>query len=178
LKNQANEIRKDIFNILKTSSDLKNITPNIKGIRYSELKRTLLNTTKYTEGAVTSVLNTVTKKSDYVHKIKIDTGTYYYYSEKKLQLKDNSDFLESLEYRNLKRSVDNLVTEISDILKNISKENNNIKITDSNYELLRELLNYASSMSIKMEEQKISSLLLNVENKLKEDSDPFNNLPF
>ena len=60
----------------------------------------------------------------------------------------------------------------------ISKENNNIKITDSNYELLRELLNYASSMSIKMEEQKISSLLLNVENKLKEDSDPFNNLPF
>ena len=62
--------------------------------------------------------------------------------------------------------------------KNISKENNNIKITDSNYELLRELLNYASSMSIKMEEQKISSLLLNVENKLKEDSDPFNNLPF
>lgn len=112
--------------------------------KYSELKNYLITNCKFTEGAVTGALQTITTKVENIYKTKTNDGVYYFYSENN-EVNESSrkdEFLvESEDLKNLERKIDSVYQEITNILIKAAKgQYKDIKEIDVNH--LRNLLRY------------------------------------
>ena len=150
LVTQAEEIRLIALDLLQNSSLIEHIANNLYGIRYSELKKKLLEDPKYnfTDGAVTGALYTLTNRVDNIYKIKNNSGTYFYYSE---VYEDNLEStLESIttseEYQDLENLIKNSEIKVRAILRNAS-QGVYIQTTNLDIDHLRKLLNLTTQLN-------------------------------
>lgn len=90
-RNQAEEIREETVKLLKNTHGKEEyyIDNNLYGMRYSDLKRNLLSSSKFTEGAVTGALNTMTDRVELIDKIKYQGKSFFIILLEKIRLKKN-----------------------------------------------------------------------------------------
>ena len=88
MSTQAEKIRLLAVDLLKNRSLNEPIDNDLYGIRYSQLKKKIMEDSnhEFTDGAVTGALYTLTERVENIYKIKNNHGTYFYYSE---DYKDN-----------------------------------------------------------------------------------------
>lgn len=150
MSTQAEQIRLLALDFLQNSSLLDNIDKNLYGMRYSELKKKLIEDSKYnfTDGAVTGALYTLTERVDNIHKIKNNKGTFFYYSE--VHEDDLASTLYSIttseEYRDLTNLIKNAEMKVREILRYASQELY-IETTSLDIDHLRKLLNSTAQLN-------------------------------
>lgn len=154
-RNQAEEIREETVRLLKNTlgKEENYIDDNLYGMRYSDLKRKLLSSNKFTEGAVTGALNTMTDRVELINKVKHQGKSFFYYAsgENKIEKKpvyitESKDFEELTETSQLtqqnvekilNKSGKNVYKEISEIdkknLRTILQKTNELNESIRNY---------------------------------------------
>ncbi len=176
---QAEQIRNKVLTILQdTDSDiLEEIDDNIMGIKYIKLKNLLSR--EFTEGSVTGALNTITDRIDTIHKIKIKSGTYFYFSEAEdsFQLEDKSvDIIYSKELEEVLQYSQKIYDGISNILKNTAKDSYYSNVTTLDLDNLRKLLNNVSQTEYLLKDYKTNKAFENVEYQQRKND--YDDLPF
>lgn len=124
-RNQAEEIRQETVKLLKNviGQEDNRISDRLYGIRYSTLKEKLLSTKKYTEGAVTGALNTITDRVELVGRVKHQNKSYYYYASSENKIEKNPVYItESEDFKSLYNSSISIQKNIEEILNKSSKE--------------------------------------------------------
>lgn len=187
--NQSEKIRKLILDIFK-SNTYDSVKQEIivdgvkrKGIKYIDLKKFLLDINyenqKFSEGAVTGALYTLTERLENVYKTKTKNGVFFFYSDKENVLPENDDFktliTESEDFSFLEEKVENVSIAIADILKNVSKEKY-LEVQDVDLKYLRELLKVSGDLQNVLTRYKTEKTFNKIENKTLKGS--WNNLPF
>lgn len=154
-RNQAEEIREETVKMLKNTHGKEEyyIDENLYGIRFSDLKKKLLDTNKFTEGAVIGALNTMTDRVELIDKIKHQGKSFFYYNsgenriEKKPvyiteskdfeDLTDGSQLTQQIIEKILNKSGKNIYKEISDTdrknLRTILEKTNELNESIRNY---------------------------------------------
>lgn len=183
--NQSQKIRElvlDIFesedkDFMKQEFEWDNIKR--KGIKYIDLKRYLIDykvdNEKFSEGAITGALQTLTERLENIHKVKTRNGVFFFYSEKKdVDVEsDNSKttITESTDFRSLENKVEVVNSAITDILKNAS-QGKYLEVQDSDLRYLREFLKvFGESLSV-LSRYKMEKTFEKIENQ-KKDELPF-----
>ena len=173
-RNQAEEIRKESIKLLKNTlgKEENHIEDNLYGMRYSELKRELLSSNRYTEGAVTGALNTMTERVNLIKKIKHHGKSFFYYSSEKNKIEKKPVYItESKDFEDLTETSQLAQKNIEKILnqsgKKIYKE-----ITETDQQNLRIILSKTNELneSIRDYKQQKSFEIIN--------EDPFDEIPF
>lgn len=175
---QAENIRLITIELLKKSKIQIPGSDDIFGIRYSDLKKRLLNSTHYdfTEGAVTGTLYTLPDRMENVYKTKTKKGTYFYYSESEKNepsTKLNS-ITDSEQYEELIDSISNAESLVGDILRKASKGNYK-ETTDLDIENLRKILTATNNLNNLLKSYEFEKSFELIQNSRYSDSD---DLPF
>lgn len=162
-RNQAEEIREETVKLLKNTHGKEEyyIDNNLYGMRYSDLKRNLLSSSKFTEGAVTGALNTMTDRVELIDKIKYQGKSFFYYTsgENKIEKKpvyitESKDFEYLTEGSQLTQQIIEKILNKSgkDIYKEISEiDKKNLRtILQKTNELNESIRNYKQEKSFEV----------------------------
>lgn len=173
-RNQAEEIRRESIKLLKNAlgNEENHIENDLYGMRYSDLKKELLRSNRYTEGAVTGALNTITERVNLIKKIKYHGKSFFYYSseenkieEKPVYITESQDFEDLAETSKLaQKSIEKILNQSG---KKIYKE-----ITEIDQKSLRIILRRTNELneSIRDYKQEKSFEIIN--------KSPFDDVPF
>jgi len=167
-KTQAEQIREMVVTMLQNRKTdyLEQITSNVYGIQYIKLKKKLSE--KFTEGAVTGCLNTITERVENVHKVKIKSGTYFYFSDKESSLNLNEQAVEIIYSKELEEVLQysqKAYEGVSNILKKTAKDFYYSNVTTLDLDNLRSLLDNISQTENLLKKYKTDKAFENVENK-------------
>lgn len=187
--NQSEQIRSLVLEIFKTSNydSIKQtiIVDGIKrkGIKYIDLKKFLLDfdngVKKFSEGAVTGALYTLTERLEDVYKTKTRNGVFFFYSDNEGSSFENNDYkmsiTESEDFSSLEDKVETVSAAIADILKNVSKEKY-LEVHDIDLKYLRELLKVSGDLQNALSRYKTEKTFKKIESNNLNGS--FDNLPF
>lgn len=150
MSTQAEKIRLLAVDLLKNRSLNEPVDNDLYGIRYSQLKKKIMEDSnhEFTDGAVTGALYTLTERVENIYKIKNNHGTYFYYSE---DYKDNLEITResittSEEYKDLTDMIKNSEVKVREILRNAS-QGRYTETTNLDIEHLRKLLNLTDQLS-------------------------------
>lgn len=148
-RNQAEEIREESIKILKNTlgKEENYIENNLYGMRYSDLKRNLLSTNRFTEGAVTGALNTIVDRIELVNKIKHQGKSFFYYSSGENKIEKKTVYItESKDFADLNDSSQLAQQNVEKIL-NKSGKNIYREITEVDKENLRKILQKTNELN-------------------------------
>lgn len=187
--NQSEQIRSLVLEIFKTNNydSIKQtiIVDGIKrkGIKYIDLKKFLLDfdngVKKFSEGAVTGALYTLTERLEDVYKTKTRNGVFFFYSDNEGSSFENNDYkmsiTESEDFSSLEDKVETVSAAIADILKNVSKEKY-LEVHDIDLKYLRELLKVSGDLQNALSRYKTEKTFKKIESNNLNGS--FDNLPF
>lgn len=124
-RNQAEEIRQETVRLLKNviGQEENHIRDDLYGMRYTDLKEKLLSKDKFTEGAVTGALNTITDRIELVDRIKYKNKSFYYYVTRENEYEKKLAYItESEDFEDLYNSSILIQKHIEKILNKSSQE--------------------------------------------------------
>lgn len=148
--NQAEKIREAAINLLQSNTEfLEEIDTDslIKGIKYSNLKKLLLESGNFSLGAIIGALGTLDKKVTNIHKHKTSKGVFFYYAtnEELKEFSTQTVIIESIDYKDLSVQITNISKKVREILKNASNEAY-LQVSDNDINYLRTILNLSNDL--------------------------------
>jgi len=168
---QAQEIRDTAIKLLKSNTDYLediDIDTNIKGIKYSNLKKILSENKKFTPGAIIGAIGTLEKKITNIHKVKTSKGVFFYYAtnEDLREVAVHNIIIESMDYKDLTVQISNISKKIREILKNSSDETY-LAVSDTDIGYLRTLLGQSHDLEQTLKNYENERILEMVQDKRK-----------
>lgn len=147
MSTQAKQIRDVILALLNDPVNLEPISNspseiNIRGIRYKDIQKMLTNTQRFSPGAITGTLNTISERMPIIRKLKTEKGTFFVKHSKLVDViekKVDSPYDLDDEVRILRRNINKNIDHVQRILT-LSKMHKDS--TESDIEYLKIILKY------------------------------------
>ncbi|PKE34879.1 hypothetical protein CW670_11790 [Macrococcoides caseolyticum] len=173
---QAEEIREIVYDWLHPDGErsdrpyLKEIMINnekVLGIKYKDLKNSLLKIGNFTEGAVVGALRTLPNREESISKVKTKEGVFYYFVQNNNaeNFKQKINITDSKEYEDLLAKTISLNEDVGKILRNAS--NDLYHTDDMDIEYLRIMLRLSGELKDRLEQYRVEKAI----NRIKSNND-------